>query len=59
VAPGWFDPYIVGHYQLEVANDVFNGMSTSDLVVLPRRTWSAAWHRAVGSPVTIAVPGEW
>jgi hypothetical protein len=24
VAPGWLDPYIVGSYRLEVANDVFN-----------------------------------
>jgi hypothetical protein len=26
VAPGWLNPYIVGHYQLELANDVSNGM---------------------------------
>jgi hypothetical protein len=26
VTPGWLNPYIVGHYRLEVANDVFNGM---------------------------------
>jgi hypothetical protein len=26
VALGWLDPHIVGHYQLEIANDIFNGM---------------------------------
>jgi hypothetical protein len=26
VALEWLNPYIVGHYRLEVANDVFNGM---------------------------------
>jgi hypothetical protein len=26
VAPGWLNPYIVGHYRLEVANDIFNGV---------------------------------
>jgi hypothetical protein len=59
VAPGWLDPYIVGHYWVEVGNDVFNNMGTSDLVALPRRTRSAVSHCAVGSPCTIAVPGEW
>jgi hypothetical protein len=29
VAPGWLDPYIVGHYRLEVPNDVFKGVSMS------------------------------
>jgi hypothetical protein len=32
---------------------------TSCLVVLSHRTWSAAWHHAVGSPGTIAVPCKW
>jgi hypothetical protein len=59
VIPGWLDPYIVGHYRLEVVNDVFNDVSTSDLVVLPRRTRSTAWHCDVGSPSTVAVSGEW
>jgi hypothetical protein len=59
VAPGWLDPYIVGHYRLEVANNVFNGMGTPDVVVLPRHTRSAAWRRAVGSPGTVTVPDEW
>jgi hypothetical protein len=36
------DPYIVGHYRLEVANDVFNGVGKSHLIVLPRRTRSAS-----------------
>jgi hypothetical protein len=53
------DPYIVRHYHLEVANDVFNGVGTSDLVVLPRHIRSASWHRYVGSPCTVAVPDEW
>jgi hypothetical protein len=39
VAPGWLDPYIVGHSRLEVVNDVFNDMGTSGLVVLPGE-WS-------------------
>jgi hypothetical protein len=26
MASCWLDPYIVGHYRLEVANDVFNGV---------------------------------
>jgi hypothetical protein len=26
VALGWLDPYIVGYYWLEVANDIFNGV---------------------------------
>jgi hypothetical protein len=26
VAPEWLNPYIAGHYRLEVANNVFNGM---------------------------------
>jgi hypothetical protein len=47
---GWWDPSTVGHYCLEVANDVFNGVGTSSLVVLPHRTWSTAWHRPVGLP---------
>jgi hypothetical protein len=59
VAPEWLDLYIVGHYQLEVANDVFNGVGTSRLVILPGRTWSAAWCRAIWSPGTVAVLGEW
>jgi hypothetical protein len=33
------DPYIVGHSRLEVVNDVFNDMGTSNLVVLPDE-WS-------------------
>jgi hypothetical protein len=59
VAPGWLDPYIVGHYRLEVANDVFNDVGTPGLVVLPCRTRSAAWRRAVGSLGMVVVPGEW
>jgi hypothetical protein len=39
VAPGWLDPYIVEHYQLEVENDGFNGMEMSCLV---------ACHAALG-----------
>jgi hypothetical protein len=42
VAIGWLDPYIVGHYRLEVANDVFNGVKTFNLVVVSRRSRSAA-----------------
>jgi hypothetical protein len=38
VALGWLDPYIVGHYRLEVENNVFNGVGTSSLIVLPCRT---------------------
>jgi hypothetical protein len=26
VALGWLNPYIAGHYRLEVTNDVFNDM---------------------------------
>jgi hypothetical protein len=59
VAPGWLDPYIVGHYGLEVANDVFNGVGASDLIVLPHRTRLVAWRRAVGSSSAIAMPSEW
>jgi hypothetical protein len=51
LAPGWLDPYIVGHYKLEVVNVVFNGVGMSGPVVLPHHTvnivapycW-AAWH---------------
>jgi hypothetical protein len=50
VASGWLDPYIIGHYQLEVANDVFNNMKTSDLVILSRRPRSAVSRHAVRSP---------
>jgi hypothetical protein len=58
--PDWLDPYIIGHYRLEVANDVFNDMGTSGLIVLSHRcTRSAAWRRAIRSPGTIAVSGEW
>jgi hypothetical protein len=53
------DPYIVGHYWLEVANDLFNGIGTSRPVILPHCTWSAVWHHAVGSPGTVVVSGEW
>jgi hypothetical protein len=59
MAPTWLDPYIVWHYRLEVANDVFNGVGTSGLVVLSRRTRLVAWCRAVGSPGTATVLGEW
>jgi hypothetical protein len=59
VAQGWLDLYRVGHYRLEVANDVFNGVGTSDLVVLPHRTQSAVWRHAVASPGTVVVLGEW
>jgi hypothetical protein len=59
VAPGWLNPYIVGHYQLEVTNDIFNGVGTLGLVTPPRHTRSAAWHRTVRLPCTVVVPGEW
>jgi hypothetical protein len=48
--PGWWDPSTVGYYRLEVANDVFNSVGMSGLVVLPHRAWSTAWPRHVGSP---------
>jgi hypothetical protein len=35
------DPYIVGHYRLEVANDVFNDVGMPGLIVLPRHPQSA------------------
>jgi hypothetical protein len=53
------NPYTVGHYQLEVTNDVFNDVGMSGLVVLPCCTRSAVWLHAVGSPDTVAVPDEW
>jgi hypothetical protein len=28
-------------------------------VVLPCRVQSVAWHRAVGSPCTVVMPGKW
>jgi hypothetical protein len=59
VVIGWLDPYIVEHYRLEIANDVFNDVGTFGLIALPCRTWSAMLHRAVGSPDTVAVSGEW
>jgi hypothetical protein len=59
VAPGWLDPYIVGHYRLEVANDVFNGVGTSDFVVLSHRPQSVAWCCVVGSRCTVVVSDEW
>jgi hypothetical protein len=59
MAPRWLDPYIVGHYQLEVANDIFNDVELFVPVILSRRPRSAAWHRAVGPPCTVAVTGEW
>jgi hypothetical protein len=59
VALGWLDPYIVGCYRLEVANDIFNGVGMSGLVVLPCNTRSAVWHHAIGSPYIVAVPCEW
>jgi hypothetical protein len=59
VTPGWLNPYIVGHYRLEVVNDIFNDMGMSCLVILPHRTQSAAWRRAVRSLDTVAVSCEW
>jgi hypothetical protein len=59
VALGWLNPYIVGHYRLEVVNDVFNGMGTSSLVILPRRTRTAVWRCTVGSLGTVVVPSKW
>jgi hypothetical protein len=53
------DPYIVGHYRLEVANDVFNGVGTSGLVILPRHIWSIAQRHVVRSPCTVIVPIKW
>jgi hypothetical protein len=56
---GWLNPYIIGHYRLEVASDVFNSVGTPVIVVLPHCAQSVAWRCAVGSPCTVAVPGEW
>jgi hypothetical protein len=53
------DPYIVGHYRLEVADDVFNYVGTFDLVILPHCIRLVAWHHAVESPSTVVVPGKW
>jgi hypothetical protein len=53
------DPYIVGHYWLKVANDVFNSVEMSGLVILSRCPWSAVRRHAVGSPCTVVVPAEW
>jgi hypothetical protein len=53
------DPYVLGHYRLGVANDVFNGVGTPGLVVLPCRTRSTAWHCALRSPGTVVLPDEW
>jgi hypothetical protein len=41
------NPYIVVHYRLEVANDVFNNVGASCVVILEGRTRSAAWRSAV------------
>jgi hypothetical protein len=59
VALGLLDPYIIGHYQLEVVNDVFNDVGTPDLVVLPCRTRSVLWCHTIGSLGTVPVPCEW
>jgi hypothetical protein len=59
VVLGWLNPYIIGHYQLEVVNDVFNGMRY-DMSYRPGRTRSAAaWCHAVRLPGTVAVHLEW
>jgi hypothetical protein len=57
LAPGWLDPYIVGHYKLEVVNVVFNGVGMSGPVVLPHHTVNIV--ATVGPPGTVAVPGKW
>jgi hypothetical protein len=44
VAPEWLNPYIVGHYRLEIANDDLGGTSS-----LPRCRRSAAQYRLVRS----------
>jgi hypothetical protein len=59
VAPGWLNPYIVGDYQLEVANDAFNGMWYI-LSCHPTRSHSVrSMTHAVGSSGIVAMPGEW
>jgi hypothetical protein len=50
---------MVGHYWLEVANNVFNDVDPSSLVILSCHPRLAAWHRAIRSPYTIAMAGEW
>jgi hypothetical protein len=50
--PGWLNPYIVGNYRLEVANNVFNGMeytlsyrpATSHLVRDMAMCYRITWH---------------
>jgi hypothetical protein len=44
------DPDIVGHYRLEVANDVFNGVGKFGLVTLPSGTRSAVCAMLLGRP---------
>jgi hypothetical protein len=60
VAPRWLDPYTVGHYMLEVSNDVFSGMENV-LSCRPAtlRTGSVAWRRALRSPNIVEVHYEW
>jgi hypothetical protein len=53
------DPYIVGHYRLEVANDVFNDVGIPGLIVLPRHPQSATWLHVVGPRDTVAGTCEW
>jgi hypothetical protein len=43
MALGWLNPYTVGHYRLEVANDVFNGTGASHLIVLLCYTQPVVW----------------
>jgi hypothetical protein len=52
VALGWLNPYMVEHYRLEVANDIFNGVvhtlscrpAMSRLVPSMAPCCRAAWH---------------
>jgi hypothetical protein len=59
VAPGWLDPYIIGHYQLEIANDIFNDVKTSDLIVLSRRPSVSGVAPCCQVACIVAVTGEW
>jgi hypothetical protein len=46
--PGWLDPYIVVHYGLEIANDIFNDVDTPGLI----------WHATLSQQRGVVLSGR-
>jgi hypothetical protein len=59
VAPEWLDPYVLGRYLLDIANDVFNGMEVVTYCRLTTLRACVAWRWVVGPSDTVAVHREW